>query len=143
MSFTPWPALVGGAVIGLSASTLLVLDGRVAGISGIVGGLFRPGRGEAAWRGAFLAGLLLAGLLLSWLIPSAVAPRALGVHGLGVVVAGLLVGFGTQLGAGCTSGHGVCGLSRWSPRSLVAVLTFMATGALAVLFVRHVLPRLG
>ncbi len=143
MLFTPWPALLGGALIGLSASTLLVFDGRVAGISGIVGGLFRSGRGEAGWRAAFLAGLLLAGAVLSWLMPSAVAARSPGVHGIGVVVAGLLVGFGTQLGGGCTSGHGVCGLSRWSPRSLVAVVTFMATGAFAVLFVRNVLPRLG
>ncbi len=143
MSFAPWPALAGGALIGLSASTLLVLGGRVAGISGIVGGLLRPVRGEAPWRLAFLAGLAVAAVVLSWVSPSSVAARAAGVHGAGLVVAGLLVGFGTQLGGGCTSGHGVCGLSRWSPRSLVAVATFMATGALAVFFVRHVLPRFG
>jgi uncharacterized membrane protein YedE/YeeE len=143
MSFAPWPALAGGALIGLSASTLLVLDGRVAGISGIVGGLFKPGRGDASWRLAFLAGLLVAGVVLSLLLPSTVAPRQAGVQGVGLVVAGLLVGFGTQLGGGCTSGHGVCGLSRWSSRSLVAVATFIATGAVAVFLVRHVLPRLG
>jgi uncharacterized membrane protein YedE/YeeE len=143
MAFTPLPALIGGALIGLSASTLLVFDGRVAGISGILGGLFRPRAGEAAWRVAFLAGLLAAGVLLSRLVPAAVAPREAGVHGIGLVVAGLLVGVGTQLGGGCTSGHGVCGLSRWSARSLVAVVTFIATGAIAVFAVQHLLPRLG
>lgn len=143
MAFTPLSALLGGALLGLSASALLVLDGRVAGISGILGGLFKPRAGEVAWRIAFLGGLLAAGLVLAHLMPSAIRPREAGVHGVGVVVAGLLVGVGTQLGGGCTSGHGLCGLSRWSGRSLVAVVTFMATGAVAVFVVQHVLSRLG
>ncbi len=143
MPFTPVSALVGGALIGLSASALLLFNGRIAGISGIVGGLVQPRRGEIAWRVAFLAGLLAGGLLLAWRWPQAVAPRATGLPGVLMVAAGLLVGFGTQLGNGCTSGHGVCGLSRLSPRSLVAVVTFMATGMLAAFFVQHVMWRLG
>jgi uncharacterized protein len=143
MAFAPVPALVGGVLIGLSASALLALDGRVAGISGIVGGLFRPRDGEAGWRVAFLAGLLGAGVVLAHLEPAVVVPRQAGTHGAGIVVAGLLVGLGTQLGGGCTSGHGVCGMSRWSARSLVAVVTFMTTGAIAVFVVQHLLPRIG
>ncbi len=142
MSFTPASALAGGALIGLSASLLLVFNGRIAGISSIVGGLFAP-RDGLGWRAAFLAGLLAGGLLLAWLWPQGLAPRGPTLPIALVAAAGLMVGFGTQLGSGCTSGHGVCGLSRLSVRSLVAVVTFMATGALAVFFVRHVLPGLG
>jgi uncharacterized membrane protein YedE/YeeE len=142
MAVTPLAALAGGALVGLSASALLALNGQVAGVSGIVGGILRPRKGEVAWRLAFVAGLLAGGLLLAWRLPQAVAPRAAAVPGALVVVAGLLVGFGTQLGSGCTSGHGVCGVSRWSVRSLAAVATFMTTGALATFFVQHVLPRL-
>jgi len=138
--FTPVPSLVGGALIGLSASGLLILNGRVAGISGIVGGLVPPRRGDATWRVAFIAGLLLGGLVVGWLVPGSVVPR----HGVAptalIAIAGLLVGFGTALSGGCTSGHGVCGLSRLSRRSFAAVATFMATGGLAVFLVRHVLP---
>src|SRR5687767_9444827 len=136
--FTPVGALIGGALIGASASLLLWLNGRVAGISGIVAGLVRPQRGDLGWRVSFVAGLVVAGILLALAKPSlfgAPAARPLVIIG----AAGLLVGVGTGLANGCTSGHGVCGLSRLSKRSLVATLTFMTTGALAVLFARHVL----
>lgn len=132
--------LVGGTLIGLSASLLLWANGRVAGISGIVGSLLAPVRGDIAWRALFLGGLLSGGLLLAWLRPAsfaAPAPLSLGGGAL-LVAAGLLVGFGSGLGNGCTSGHGVCGISRGSARSIAATLTFMATGALTVFLVRHV-----
>lgn len=131
MSFTPVSSLLGGALIGLSASALLVLDGRVAGISGIVRGVLQPRRGDVAWRVAFLVGLVLGGLLLTSQLPQAVTPRFTRVPTVLLVFAGFLVGFGTQLGGGCTSGQGVCGVSRGSRRSIVAVLIFMTTGALA------------
>jgi uncharacterized membrane protein YedE/YeeE len=124
-------ALFGGALIGLAAALLLLWNGRIAGISGIVGGLMRPAAREVAWRVAFLAGLLAGGLALSVVDPAALdvrVPAPLGVLGL----AGLLVGYGTRLGSGCTSGHGVCGVGRLSPRSLVATATFILTGALTV-----------
>jgi uncharacterized protein len=143
MPFTPVSSLLGGALIGLSASALLVLDGRVAGISGMVGGIVQPRRGEVAWRAAFLLGLVIGGLLLAWQLPRMVTPRFARVPTGLVGVAGLLVGFGTQLGGGCTSGHGVCGLSRGSGRSIVAVLVFMTTGALAAFVTGHVLRGLG
>jgi len=137
-TFTPWTSLAGGAVIGLSAALLLLLQGRVAGISGIFGSLFRPAAGEFAWRLMFVAGLL-AGGLGAWLL----APAALAVtvdrSWIAVGVAGLLVGFGTRLGSGCTSGHGVCGISRLSPRSLVATGSFTFAGAVVVLVVTHLL----
>jgi uncharacterized protein len=142
MSFSAWSVwapLAGGALVGLAASALLAFNGRMAGISGIVGGILQPRRGELAWRLAFVAGLIAGGLLLAWRLPASVAPRATGVPGAIVVLAGLLVGFGTQLENGCTSGHGICGLSRFSGRSAAAVITFMATGALAVFLVQHVL----
>jgi uncharacterized membrane protein YedE/YeeE len=137
-----WSALAGGALVGLSASLLLAANGTVAGISSIVGGLVRPTPGSFTWRIAFLAGLLSGAALLAWRLPAAIAPRPSALPLAWVGLAGLLVGFGTQLGGGCTSGHGVCGLSRFSPRSLAAVLTFMATGALATFAVRHVVPVL-
>lgn len=128
-SFTPWTALAGGALIGTAASILLAMNGRVAGISGVLGGILAPAKGEVAWRVAFVVGLALGGLAMLVLAPESfgASPRAL----LLVAVAGVLVGIGTRVGGGCTSGHGVCGLSRLSMRSLVATLTFMATGALA------------
>lgn len=136
-NFTPLSALLGGALIGLSASLLLLTHGRVAGISGILGELVSPGAKDRAWRAAFVAGLLLAGLALFAFRPSffseSSAPLAV------VAVAGLLVGVGTRLGNGCTSGHGVCGLSRLSPRSLVATVTFMLTGGLTVFVTHHLL----
>jgi hypothetical protein len=133
-NFTPWSALAGGALIGLAASLLLVANGRVAGISGILGGVVVPVRDEVPWRLAFLVGLVASGLVLSLSMPGAIgaSPRPLPLMAL----AGLFVGVGTRLGNGCTSGHGVCGLARSSPRSLVATLTFMATGAAAAFAVR-------
>lgn len=130
--FTPLPALVGGAMIGLAASWFLLAHGKVAGISGLFGGLLARRTDDRAVRIAFVAGLLLAGLAAHVLLPGLVgAPppsRSLAV----LALAGLLVGFGTRLGSGCTSGHGVCGLSRLSGRSLVATLLFMTTGILTV-----------
>lgn len=127
-------ALVGGLLIGASTAIMLVFNGRVAGISGIVGALVKPNKGDTLWRAAFAAGLALGGLALALL-----APRTLGASVVSlpvVAVAGLLVGVGTKLGNGCTSGHGVCGMARLSPRSIAATLTFMGTGALTVLLTR-------
>lgn len=133
--------LLGGALIGLSASLLLLSLGRTAGISGVVGALLSPVRGDSAWRLHFLGGLLAGGLLLVWLRPQSFAPPSnLSLGGVAVLgAAGLLVGLGARLGNGCTSGHGVCGISRGSLRSIAATLTFMATGGLTVFLVRHVL----
>lgn len=136
-AFTPWSSLAGGVLIGLSAALLILGSGRVAGISGIVGGLLKPGGPDTTWRLAFLGGLLAAPLL--WRLFAAL-PEAQPVAGGGLlVVAGLLVGIGTRYGSGCTSGHGVCGLSRLSPRSLVATLAFMSAGFATVYVVRHLL----
>lgn len=136
-AFTPWSSLAGGVLIGLSAALLILGSGRVAGISGIVGGLLKPGGPDTVWRLAFLGGLLSAPLL--WRLFAAL-PEAQPVAGGGLlVVAGLLVGIGTRYGSGCTSGHGVCGLSRLSPRSLVATLAFMGAGFVTVYVVRHLL----
>lgn len=123
-------ALAGGVLIGLAATALMLADGRVAGISGIAGGLVSKD-GDPGWRIAFLAGLVVGGFGLLLADPGCIGPTPLHSPSL-VALAGLLVGFGSRLGSGCTSGHGVCGLSRRSGRSLVATLTFMATGALAV-----------
>lgn len=128
--------LVGGFLIGLSAVLLLALNGRIAGISGIVGGLVFDGKaGDRSWRGLFLLGLL-AGAALAALLPIP-APAASTLHWLPLAGAGLLVGFGTRLGTGCTSGHGICGLARFSKRSFVAVFTFMGFGFLTVFVIRH------
>jgi len=135
--FTPWPSLAGGALIGLAAGGLVLLCGRIAGISGIIGGLLRPRPGEIGWRAAFLAGLLVAPWL--WRGVVALPAAVIGTPWWMLLPAGLLVGFGTRLGSGCTSGHGVCGLARLSPRSLAAVVSFMAAGFLTVFTVRHVL----
>ena len=137
-TFTPISALIGGALIGVAASIVLVFNGRIAGISGIIGGLLRPSWAELGWRLAFVAGLLGGGVVLSAIHPEAFTvaiDRSLGA----VAVAGLLVGVGTRLGNGCTSGHGVCGLSRLSRRSLVATATFMAAGAATALLVTQLL----
>jgi hypothetical protein len=139
--FTPIPSLLGGILIGLSASMLLLFNGRVAGISGIFGGLLIPKPGDVAWRALFLAGVLAGSLVIALLYPTAFpreAARSLPV----VAVAGLLVGFGTRLGNGCTSGHGVCGLSRLSARSTVATVVFMTTGVASALLTNHVLGGL-
>jgi len=122
-------AILGGGLIGLAVSSLLVVSGRICGISGILGGLVSRSPSEVPWRLAFLGGLLVGGVGLSMLLPNVLqSPSERGL--IMVAVAGLLVGFGTRLGNGCTSGHGVCGLSRFSGRSLVATLTFMGTGFL-------------
>lgn len=133
--FTPGAALLGGALIGLAAAAFILFNGRIAGISGIVGGLLRPQRGEVGWRLAFVVGLLAAPLLYAlWgTLPAA----RIEAGPLTLLVAGFLVGVGTRYGAGCTSGHGVCGLSRLSPRSLVATLAFMGAGFLTVYVLRH------
>ena len=135
MTMAWWTALAGGVLIGLSATLLLWLNGRVAGVSGIIGGVVFRDRGDVAWRAAFLVGLVLAAGLYMALVPGAPQPRA-GFPPLALVAAGLLVGFGTSMGNGCTSGHGVCGIGRLSTRSIVAVVTFMAT-AVATTFVVH------
>jgi len=135
--FTPWASLAGGVLIGLAAALFLLVNGRVAGISGILGGLLRPARGDIAWRAAFLAGLLFAPALYAlatrYPVPTIEAGYPL------LLLAGALVGIGTRYGSGCTSGHGVCGLSRLSPRSLVATFAFMASGFATVFAVRHIL----
>lgn len=134
-NFTPWTALAGGAVIGLAAAMFILLNGRIAGISGILGGLLQLPKGDVAWRIAFLLGLLAAPLVYGWFAPLPEVRVEAGTATL--VVAGLLVGLGTRYGSGCTSGHGVCGLSRLSPRSLVATAAFMSAGFLTVFVVRH------
>jgi uncharacterized membrane protein YedE/YeeE len=133
--FTPWASLAGGILIGIAAAMLVLLIGRIAGISGIVGGLLTPRRGEIAWRLAFVAGLFVAPLVMTILGKPAM-PRIDAGFGM-LVAAGLLVGIGTSYGSGCTSGHGVCGLSRLSPRSLVATAAFMLAGIATVFIVRH------
>jgi uncharacterized membrane protein YedE/YeeE len=135
--FTPWSALAGGVLIGVAAAMFVLLNGRIAGISGVLGGLLRPAAGDVAWRVAFVAGLVATPLL--WLL-FADRPQPTIDAGWGVLVAaGLLVGIGTRYGSGCTSGHGVCGLSRLSPRSLVATLAFMGAGFVTVYLLRHAL----
>lgn len=133
--FTPWASLAGGILLGLASAMFILLNGRILGISGIVGGLMRPKAGDVNWRLTFLAGLLAAPLLYLWLVVPT-APRIDAGWGT-VIVAGLLVGAGTRYGSGCTSGHGVCGLSRLSPRSLVATLAFMGAGFVTVYLARH------
>jgi len=135
LHFTPWASLGGGMLIGAAAATLLLFSGRIAGVSGIVGALLAPRRGEIAWRLSFVAGLLLAPL--AWvLVATPTAPR-IDAGFASLVAAGLLVGLGTSYGSGCTSGHGVCGLSRLSPRSLVATGAFMLAGIATVFVTRH------
>lgn len=137
-NFTPWSALLGGALIGAAAGMFILLNGRIAGISGVMGGLLRPASlapGDAGWRIAFVLGLLVAPLVYlafaAW--PAVEVDASYGA----LVLAGLLVGVGTRYGAGCTSGHGVCGISRLSPRSLAATACFMAAGFATVYAVRH------
>ena len=136
-SFTPLPALAGGVLIGLAATAFALLNGRTAGISGIVAGLLAPMRGDVTWRAAFVAGLILAPLV--WALWASVPRPQIDVGYPALIVAGLAVGVGTRYGAGCTSGHGVCGLSRLSPRSLAATLAFMGAGFVTVFIVRHLL----
>lgn len=136
---TTWMlALAGGVLIGLAATLLLWLNGRVAGVSGIFNGVLFPHGGDIAWRMAFLAGLIAAAGLYMTLVPGAALPRT-DYSRTALIGAGLLVGFGTRMGNGCTSGHGVCGIGRLSLRSIVAVVTFMATAIATTYVVRHVL----
>lgn len=135
--FTPVAALAGGALIGLAATLLMLLNGRIAGISGILGGAFAAPRGDMVWRIAFIAGLVAASVvaqLAGYGLPAIDMPSW-----PVIVIAGLLTGFGTRMGSGCTSGHGVCGIARLSPRSIVATCLFMAAGFATVFVVRHVL----
>ncbi|MBS0425103.1 MAG: YeeE/YedE family protein [Proteobacteria bacterium] len=135
--FTPGSALAGGMVIGIATAILLLLAGRIAGISGIVGGLFKLHRGDMGWRIAFVSGLIMAPLI--WQLFSELPPIQIDTsYGL-LALAGLTVGIGTRYGSGCTSGHGVCGLSRMSPRSIVATLIFITTGVATVYVIRHLL----
>lgn len=136
-SFTPWSALAGGVLVGLAAACFLLLNGRIAGISGILGGLLTPSAGDMSWRIAFLAGLIGAPVL--WMLVAQLPPIEIEAGYPALIIAGLLVGIGTRYGSGCTSGHGVCGLSRFSPRSLAATLSFMFTGFVTVFLIRHVL----
>lgn len=135
--FTPWASLAGGILLGIASSLFILVNGRILGISGILGGLIRPRAGDSAWRIAFLLGMFAAPLLYAALAGPSLARIDAG-WGM-VAAAGLLVGWGTRYGSGCTSGHGVCGLSRLSPRSLVATLAFMGTGFATVYGVRHLL----
>ena len=134
-AFTPWSALAGGVLIGIAAAMFVLLNGRIAGISGVLGGLLAPSRGDIAWRAAFVLGIVAApwvySIVTAWPQPQIDAGQG------ALVVAGLLVGIGTRYGSGCTSGHGVCGLSRLSPRSLVATAAFMGAGFATVYVIRH------
>lgn len=135
-NFTPWSALAGGMLIGLAATLLLWLTGRIAGVSGIAGALLgRPGA-DQIWRVMFIAGIVIGAGLYGLAAPT---PIEIEASWPVLIIGGLLVGFGTQLGNGCTSGHGVCGIARLSPRSIVATLVFMASAMATVFFVRHII----
>ncbi len=135
--FTPLAALAGGVLIGIAAAMFVLLNGRIAGISGVLGGLLRPVDGDSAWRIAFVLGLV--GAPLAYLLFAALPkPRIDAGYGT-LILAGLLVGIGTRYGGGCTSGHGVCGLARLSPRSLVATAVFMGAGFVTVFVTRHLI----
>jgi uncharacterized membrane protein YedE/YeeE len=133
--FTPWASTAGGMLIGVAVAMLLLLNGRIAGVSGIVGGLLQPAAGDIAWRLTFILGLVSAPVLYA--VVASPSPVRIEASGTTLMIAGLMVGAGTRYGSGCTSGHGVCGLSQLSPRSLVATLAFMAAGFLTVFVVRH------
>jgi uncharacterized membrane protein YedE/YeeE len=135
-NFTPLSGAIGGVLIGVSAVLLMLLTGRIAGISGIFSGLLNLRGEDKGWRIAFIAGLILAPIIAGW-IGYGMAPPKLPANWVIITAAGLLVGFGTRLGGGCTSGHGVCGMARLSPRSIVATLVFMASAMLVVAIMRH------
>jgi len=136
-AFTPWASLAGGALIGLAALWLLHTNGRIAGISGIVGGLLRPAPLDRGWRIAFILGMLIAPT--AWALVGTLPPMIIDADFPLLILAGLVVGISTRYGSGCTSGHGVCGMSRLSPRSLVATMAFMGGGFITVFVVRHLL----
>lgn len=135
--FTPLAALAGGVIIGIAAAMFALLNGRIAGISGVLGGLLRPAKGDMAWRIAFVLGLV--GAPLVYVLFAALPKPQIDASYGALILAGLLVGVGTRYGSGCTSGHGVCGLSRLSPRSLVATVAFMGAGFVTAFVTRHVL----
>lgn len=136
-SFTPWTALAGGLMLGLASALFILINGRILGISGIVGGLLRPRAGDTSWRLSFVLGLFVAPLLYG--VSTELPQARVEASWVTVILAGVLVGLGTRIGSGCTSGHGVCGLSRLSPRSLIATLIFMGAGFVTV----YVLRQLG
>jgi uncharacterized protein len=135
--FTPWTSLLGGALIGLSAGLFILLNGRIAGISGLLGSLLSKGSDGRAEKGLFVVGLLISPWV--WSLVAQLPESSFQASGYALVAAGLLVGIGTRYGAGCTSGHGICGLSRLSPRSLVAVCCFMGSGFACVYAIRHLI----
>lgn len=135
--FTPWTALAGGVLIGTASAIFVLFNGRIAGITGILGGLFKPRRRDIGWRLAFITGLMIAPL--AWLLFAPLPAIEINASNALLAAAGLIVGIGTRYASGCTSGHGVCGISRLSPRSIIATLAFMATGVLTVYVARHVL----
>ena len=135
-NFTPYSALAGGALIGVAATILMAVHGRIAGVSGIVGGLLAPSAGDIAWRITFIAGLLVGAAAMN-AIAGLAAPAPVQQNLAVLALAGALVGYGTRMGSGCTSGHGVCGLARMSSRSLVATILFMASAAIVVFVMRH------
>ncbi|MSP86156.1 MAG: YeeE/YedE family protein [Methylotenera sp.] len=136
-NFTPWTALAGGVLIGISAALFILLNGRIAGITGIIGGLFRPAMHDAGWRIVFTMGLIIAPII--WLLFAELPNIEIDAGYNLLIVAGVIIGFGTRYGSGCTSGHGVCGISRLSPRSIIATLAFMGTGFLTAFIMRHLL----
>jgi uncharacterized membrane protein YedE/YeeE len=138
LSFTPGPAFFGGILLGIAAALYVILHGRILGISGIVSGLLSPKEGDVNWRLSILLGMLSAPFWAS-LFFDLHTTTVIDADWFAIVIAGLLVGFGAHYGSGCTSGHGVCGLSRLSPRSLVATLSFMSAGFLIVFLIRHVM----
>lgn len=140
-NFTPLSALLGGALIGLSASLLLLLNGRTAGISGIMNGLFIAPKKEELWRGLFLLGLVIGAACFQFFSDDGLALRE-GYPVWAIIIGGFLVGFGTRMGSGCTSGHGICGISNFSIRSITATVTFMASGMITVFVFKHLLGAL-
>ena len=135
--FTPWGSLSGGLLLGVASGLFILINGRILGVSGILGGLLAPRSGDVAWRLSFLVGMAVAPLVAASLFPASIGLPRIDAGYLTIAGAGLLVGFGTRYGSGCTSGHGVCGLSRLSPRSLMSTLTFMGAGFLMVYLLRH------
>lgn len=138
LAFTPGPSLLGGVLLGLAASLYVLLHGRILGISGIFSGLLRPQQGDWAWRLSLILGILTAPFWAA-LVFGMHANSVIDADWFAIVIAGLLVGFGSHYGSGCTSGHGICGLSRLSPRSLLATMSFMFSGFLTVYLIRHIL----
>mgnify|MGYP001344523796 CR=1 FL=1 len=137
--FTPVYSLIGGLLIGAAAAGMLLISGRIAGVSGIAAGVMLPfARGDRAWRWSFVLGLVVTGMVFARIVPDAFAVYV-GRSTLALIAAGLLVGIGTRIGSGCTSGHGICGIGRWSPRSIVATLVFMMMGMITVYVVQHIL----